>query len=263
MEQHIRSVMDQHFMQIANRYRELRTTHPEPVEFISKYYKNNQQIVAADVGCGSGRYDKLLFDYLGKGLFLYCLDSNELMLSNLRKYFRTHKIANFSARVSFAEELPLLNNQLDCVFTFNAIHHFNLPKFLDEANRVLKKEGLLFVYTRTRTQNSRNIWGMYFPMFNIKETRLYNTDEFKYKIEKFKSFELIHEEYFGYERESTIEHLSDLVISKHYSTFSLYNEEELSWSLQRFQENLKENYNDENKIFWTDENLMYVVKKIE
>ena len=45
--------------------------------------------------------------------------------------------------------------------------------------------------------------------------------------------------------------------------FSLYNKEELSWSLQRFQENLRENYNDENKIFWTDENLMYVVKKIE
>jgi ubiquinone/menaquinone biosynthesis C-methylase UbiE len=263
MEQHIRSVMEQHFIQIANRYRDLRTTDSEPVEFISKYYKNNQQIVAADVGCGDGRYYKLLFDYLGKRLFLYCLDSNEVMLASLRKYFRTYNILNSSTIVSPAEKIPLLNKQLDSIFTFNAVHHFNLFKFLDEANRVLKKEALLFVYTRTRPQNSRNIWGMYFPMFNRKESRLYNPDELKYKIGKFKSFELIHEEYFRYERESTIELLSDLVRSKHYSTFSLYNKEELSWSVQRFQENLRENYNDENKIFWTDENLMYVVRKIE
>ncbi len=250
-------------MQIANRYRELRTTDPEPVEFISNWYKNNQQIAAADVGCGDGRYDKLLFDYLGKRLFLYCLDSNEVMLSSLRKYFRTYNIVNFSTKVSPAEEIPLSNNQLDSVFTFNAVHHFNLHKFLDEANRVLKKEGLLFVYTRTRTQNSRNIWGMYFPMFNRKESRLYNPGEFKHKIERFKSFKLIHEESFEYERESTIELLSDLVRSKHYSTFSMYNKEELSWSLRKFQENLRENYNDENEIFWPDQNSMYVMMKTE
>jgi ubiquinone/menaquinone biosynthesis C-methylase UbiE len=257
------AVMEQHFTQIANRYKDLRTTDPEPVEFISNWYKNNQQIVAADVGCGDGRYDKLLFEYLGKRLFLYCLDSNEVMLASLRKYFRTYNILNSSTIVSPAEKIPLLNKQLDSIFTFNAVHHFNLFKFLDEANRVLKKEALLFVYTRTRPQNSRNIWGMYFPMFNRKESRLYNPDELKYKIGKFKSFELIHEEYLRYERESTIELLSDLVRSKHYSTFSLYNKEELSWSVQRFQENLRENYNDENKIFWTDENVMYVVRKIE
>ncbi|MCZ6685332.1 MAG: class I SAM-dependent methyltransferase [Candidatus Dadabacteria bacterium] len=104
--------MEQHFTQIANRFRDLRTTDPEPVEFISNWYKNNQQIVAAEVGCGDGRYDKLLFEYLGKRLFLYCLDSNEVMLASLRKYFKTYNILNSSTIVSPAEKIPLLNKQL-------------------------------------------------------------------------------------------------------------------------------------------------------
>ena len=165
--------MKQHFTNIANRYRDLRTTDPEPVKFISSWYKNNQKIVGADVGCGCGRYDKLLFDYFDRRLFLYCLDPNEIMLSNLKKYLKTYNFFNFTTKISPAEEINLPNNHLDCIFTFNAIHHFNLERFLNEANRVLRIGGLLFVYTRTRTQNSKNIWGMNFPMFNEKESRLY------------------------------------------------------------------------------------------
>ena len=44
------------------------------------------KIVAADVGCGAGRYDQLLFRFLGEKLFLLCADVNAEMLGELDTY---------------------------------------------------------------------------------------------------------------------------------------------------------------------------------
>lgn len=253
--------MRNHFTLIADKYRDLRTTDPEPVEFIYRSIKHIPNILAADVGCGDGRYDKLFFDYLGEKLYLYCIDVNEIMLSSLRKYFRKNGISNFSTKVSTAEDILLDSTVLDCVFSFNAIHHFNLIPFLDEVCRVLKKEGLLFIYSRTRTQNSRNIWGKYFPLFNQKEPRLFEPDEFLFYVEGVDDFQLIHEEVFSFERESSIDLLIDLVLNRHYSTFNLYTDEEYDRSLKRFKENLEQHYKNSNEITWTDENIMCVIRK--
>ena len=45
-----------------------------------------------------------------------------------------------------------------------------LIKFIHKAVEVIKKDGLIFIYTRTRSQNACNIWGQYFPFFCEKET---------------------------------------------------------------------------------------------
>ena len=50
-----------HFSRIAYKYRNLRTTDLEPVLFIKKELQNLTKIVAVDVGCGGGRYDKREF----------------------------------------------------------------------------------------------------------------------------------------------------------------------------------------------------------
>ncbi|MCH8191935.1 MAG: methyltransferase domain-containing protein, partial [Chloroflexi bacterium] len=60
-------------------------------------------------------------------------------------------------------ELPIRAETLDCVLTFNAIHDFPLPGFLQESHRVLKDGGYLFIYTRSRSQNQRTVWGRHFP----------------------------------------------------------------------------------------------------
>lgn len=253
---------ESHFTLIADKYRDLRTTDTEPVEFIYKSIKHIPNILAADVGCGDGRYGKLFFDYLGEKLYLHCLDENELMLLSLKKYFRENDIRNFNSMVSYAEEIPLEDNKLDCVFCFNAVHHFHLILFLYEIYRVLKKGGLLYVYTRTRTQNSRNIWGKYFPLFNKKESSLYELDEFEFYVDKSEHLELIHEEFYKYQRKSSIEDLIDLAFNIHYSTFNLYDAEEFDRSIQKYRENLEKIYNNLNEITWSDENIMYVIKKV-
>ena len=148
-----------HFLKIAEKYRDLRITDPEPIGYIDEQLKERSTIRAADVGCRAGRYDLKLLEHIGDKLSLYCVDSSEKMLEQLQAYLRRHGIQAFQAIEADARNLPINDTSLDCVFTFNAIHHFKAAQFLEEAFRVLRDDGHLFIYTRLRSQNigSRNL----------------------------------------------------------------------------------------------------------
>jgi len=151
-----------HFLRIAHRYKDLRTTDAEPILSIKKKLRKSNTIEAADVGCGVGRYVINLFHHLGERLRLTCIDYNRGMLNELTKNLRKHKIKNFKTINASAMALPFASNSLDAIFTFNAIHHFNPSDFIGEAARTLRDDGYLFIYTRLRSQNKKNIWGRFF-----------------------------------------------------------------------------------------------------
>ena len=69
-------------------------------------------------------------------------------------------------------DIPLEDHSLDCVFTFNAIHHFDLIQFVRNAVRLLKTNGNIFMYTRLRVRNAGNIWGQYFPLLPGKRNAI-------------------------------------------------------------------------------------------
>ena len=250
-----------HFSKIAHKYRDLRTTDVEPILFIKNKLQKYSKIAGADVGCGAGRYDLNLFQYLGKKSFLYCIDSNEEMLKHLKKFLIKHKIRNFKTVQSYAEKIPLKDNSLDCLFTFNAIHHFKILGFLKESSRLLKDSGYLFIYTRLRSQNRRNIWGKYFPLFNEKEARLYELNELKSLLRKNPSLKIESAEYFKYARLSSLDWLINQAQSYHYSTFYLYSKKEFEQSLERFKRNIRRKFKDLEKINWFDENVLLIVRK--
>ncbi|MEE8358576.1 MAG: class I SAM-dependent methyltransferase [Candidatus Hydrothermarchaeales archaeon] len=250
-----------HFTRVAQQYRDLRTTDPEPPLYIKKKLTGSKKIEAADVGCGDGRYNLELFKCLGDRLNLSCIDANPDMLKQLHSYLAYHKIENFQTKKAYAENLPIEESSLDCIFTFNAIHHFDLTGFLEEASRVLKDNGHLFVYTRLKNQNSRNIWGKHFPKFSQKETRLYEMKELNEQIEKAPDLKLQNLEQFKYRRISNIERLVQQAENHHYSTFSLYNREELKDSIEQFRQNIKQEFNGQKDISWFDENIMLVMRK--
>ncbi|MFQ5781293.1 MAG: class I SAM-dependent methyltransferase, partial [Nitrospiria bacterium] len=116
--------MDRHFSQVAEGYREIRTTDPEPIVFIGETLGDLNHVKAADVGCGAGRYDLLLFQHLNN-LQLTCIDLNETMLNQASDYLKNHGITNINTIRAGADEIPLENHSMDAIFTFNAIHHFN------------------------------------------------------------------------------------------------------------------------------------------
>jgi len=252
-----------HFSKIANRYRQLRTTDAEPIAFVAKELRELLHVEAADIGCGAGRYTLLLCKYLGNKLRLICVDANGNMLKALDTYLKEHGISNSVAINARAESLPLQIGTLDCVFTFNAVHHFNLLGFLQESARILRDGGYLLIYTRLQEQNHRNIWGRYFPEFSRKETRLYTYNSFVKRVARVPRLRLQSIEYFEYERVSTLEQLVERARTHHYSTFLLYSAEELERAIGGFRQNMRRHYKDVSRVRWLDENALFVIRKEE
>ena len=251
-----------HFSQIAHIYKDVRTTDLEPISFIKKKLQNLNKIEAADVGCGAGRYDIELFHHLGERLYLTCIDDNENMLNELTKNLQAHKIRNFKTIRVRARALPVAANSLDAMVSFNAIHHFILSDFIGEASRVLRDNGYLFIYTRLRSQNKRNIWGRFFPEFCEKEKRLYELGELKEMLAKIAILKLESIKYFKYKRMAKLEWLIIQATHHHYSTFDLYDEKEFEETLKGFRENITTHFKNPDNIIWNDENIMLVIRKI-
>lgn len=252
--------IDRHFSQIASFYKQIRKTDVEPILFIAEAFKGLPEVNAADIGCGDGRYDLLLFRHLNN-LHLTCIDINGSMLEQVSDYLTSNNITRFITIKANANDIPIEENSMDCILTFNAIHHFNFIQFIHKAGEVIKKDGLIFIYTRTRSQNACNIWGQYFPFFCEKETRLYELDEMKEWIRHVDSLILETEKTFTYKRNATLEQLTEKAKARHYSTFALYKECELEKAIETFQENIKRQFQDTKSIGWFDANILLVLRK--
>jgi len=250
------------YSSIAHIFRSLRVTDSEPVLYIKDNLGDFNKIIAADVGAGAGRYAKLFFEHFGNDkLFLSCFDTNEFMLKSLSDYLEDNNVSNFITKIATAEEMPINSGELDCIFSFNSIHHFNFYKFFKEAIRVLKDDGKIFIYSRTRKQNESSIWGKYFPLFSKKESRLFEPDEFEFKLGTIPGLELEETKIFSFDRDNTIKELVDRASSRHYSAFFLYEQDEFDYALSKFESNLKDNYSDTESVKWLDEKILYIIKK--
>ena len=175
---------------------EQRTMDIEPIIFIRNKLQEFSSLKGADIGCGCGRYTAELFRFLEDKLYLTCVDENEDMLKQLKINLLGKEVKNIETVRAPANNLHVESNSLDFIVTFNAVHHFDLLGFLNESARTLKDNRYLFVYTRLRSQNKRNIWGRYFPKFHEKETRLYKPEEFETVLERIKPLKLDSFKYF-------------------------------------------------------------------
>lgn len=252
--------MNNHFSSIASKYRSVRTLDIKPVLHIANQINGKSKIDMADIGCGDGRYSQEFLRQFGDKCYLHCIDYNENMLASLENYLTEQNFTNFCTRQGNANRLPLDNDSMDCIVTFNAIHHFDVPKFLSESLRSLKDDGHLFIYTRLRNQNYRSIWGEQFPLFAEIETRLYELDELKQYIQD-ADMRIHSTRVFGYNRTSNLRRLVTQAENNHYSTFALYGKETFQESLITFQKNIKDDFDDLEQIKWTDENILIEIRK--
>ena len=255
-------VMNDHFSRVANSYNDIRTTDLEPIVFIKGGLDGKRHVEAADIGCGAGRYCLKLLQHLDI-LHLTCIDVNESMLEQTADYLRAAGITNFKTIRSLAKDIPLADNSMDCIFSFNAIHHFDFVAFMEKAANVIRDGGIIFIYTRLRSQNTRNIWGRYFPFFLVKENRLYEPDELEEMIKPIESLSIECLKQFKYRRNASLSQLVHVARNGHYSTFSLYQNNEFEAALKGFQENITRHFSNPEKIEWFDENILLVVRKVE
>jgi ubiquinone/menaquinone biosynthesis C-methylase UbiE len=216
---------------------------------------------AADVGCGTGRYMVHLMRQLGGHLHVYFIDSSGAMLAELRTHLQALGVSGFDILHAKAEDMPLPDESLDCMLAFNAVHHFDLAGFLQEASRTLRPSGLLFIYTRFRDQNERGIWGRHFPGFAQKETRLYDARQVTEAIECADGLLVRELTRLSFRRAASRDTLLERAKNKHYSTFSLYEPGELERAIDGFEINLKNTYGSCEVVEWRDENVMITVAR--
>jgi len=256
------SGMEGHFAKVADVYRDMRTTDEAPILYIRDQLAELSAVSAADVGCGAGRYDLLLFRHLNS-LSLACVDISSEMLAQLTRYLEQNGIRGFETVNAGVEEMALADQSLDCVFTFNAIHHFDFPLFLSKAKHAIKKDGQVFIYTRTPEQNAGSILGRFFPGFSQKETRLYRQEQMEKWVGGAGGLKMIEAKTFRFPRASTLERLIEQVRNRHYSTFSLFGEVEFERACHTFEEAVLAEFDDPAKVSWHDENILLRIARAD
>ncbi len=208
-----------HFERVAAVYESLRTTDEAPVRTIGQFLPD-RPVTGLDIGCGTGRYTRLLRRLMPEGSLLAASDVSAAMLVQLKAGQHGHAPGVALLRAA-AEQLPLRAASLDLVTAFNCVHHFDLARFLAAVVRVLRPGGQLFIYTRTPQQNARTIWGRYFPGFTEHEQRLHSEATLRDAIRRAPGLTLAATQTFQHRRTSTAGRLRAQAEGRHYSTFSL------------------------------------------
>jgi SAM-dependent methyltransferase len=241
-----------HFEQVAAVYESLRTTDEAPVRRIRQLLPD-RPVTGLDVGCGTGRYSRLLRELLPVGSLLAASDLSAAMLAEMTAGNHGQALGVAPLR-STAEDLPLRTASLDLVTAFNCVHHFDLGRFLTAGARVLRPDGRLFLYTRTPRQNARTIWGRYFPGFTEHEQRLHSQAAFRDAVRRTAGLRVVAMQTFRHPRSSTAERLRAQAEGRHYSTFSLYSPDEWRSSIATFLARLPS-----PEVSWVDEHLLVVI----
>ena len=244
--------VDKHFERVAAVYESLRTTDEAPVRRIGQLLPH-RPVTGLDIGCGTGRYTRLLRGLLPDGSLLVASDVSAAMLAELMTGYHGHTPA-VAPLLSAAEALPFRTASLDLVTAFNCVHHFDLGRFLAAVARVLRPDGQLFIYTRTPKQNKRTIWGRYFPGFAEHEQRLHSKAALRDAVRRTDGLTTVETQTFKHPRSSTAERLRAQVLGHHYSTFSLYPPDELRTSTATFLASLPS-----PEVSWVDEHLLVVI----
>ena len=98
--------------------------------------------VVLDIASGSGYGTKMLAE---TAKYVYGVDVNEAAIQYARKNYSEK---NIEYLIGDGESIPLEDNSVDVVITFETIEHIkNYKKFLMEIERVLKPDGLAIVST--------------------------------------------------------------------------------------------------------------------
>jgi len=240
-----------HFERVAAVYESLRTTDEAPVRAIGQFLPD-RPVTGLDIGCGTGRYSRLLRGLLPDGSLLAASDVSASMVAELKAARDGHAPGVVPLRAA-AEKLPLRAASLDLVTAFNCVHHFDLGRFLAAVARVLRPDGQLFIFTRTPQQNARTIWGRYFPGFTEHEQRLHSETALRDAVRRTGGLTVVATQTFRHPRSSTAARLTAQAEGRHYSTFSLYTPEEFRASIATFLDRLPG-----PEASWVDEHLLVV-----
>ena len=149
-----KSLTLQRYSKLAQRYVES-STHAEGEDLEMLFDKANVQPnwVVLDVATGGGHTALRFAPYVKH---ITVSDFSEPMLTAAEAHLLSHGITNADYQYADAEELPFPDESYDLVTCRLAIHHFPQPhRFISEAHRVLKKQGVLLIQDHCAPEDSK------------------------------------------------------------------------------------------------------------
>jgi ubiquinone/menaquinone biosynthesis C-methylase UbiE len=257
-----------HFAGVARHYRALRDLDERSARWVGQILaalaRPGAQVRTLDVGAGTGRYTEAVIAEAEADHGLRCnavaYDGNwRMLVSSADAAGETE--AKLARVVGLAETLPFRDEAFDAVLSFNAVHHFDLNAFLVAAARVLRREGLLIVYTRSPEQNQRTVWGHLFPHFAERETRLFVEEELRRALASRTEFYSVTLEPVPWTMRTTAARLVEQATRRYYSTFSFYPPKEFRAALATFKARLAEAYPDPTSVVSQNDHLLLIARR--
>ena len=243
-----------HFERVAAVYESLRTTDGAPVRAIGQLLPG-RPVTGLDIGCGTGRYTRLLRGLLPDGSLLAAADVSAAMLAQLRAASRGHArrggpAAGGRRRAAVADRQPGPGHRVQLRSPLR-------PRPLPGRRRPgAAPGGQLFIYTRTPQQNARTIWGRYFPGFTEHEQRLHSQAAIRDAVRRTDGLTMAATQTFQHPRTSTAGRLGAQARGRHYSTFSFYTPQELRAAIATFLARLPS-----PQVSWVDEHLLVIAAR--
>lgn len=140
----------------------------EDLPYLKKFVKDGDKVL--DLGCGNGRLIELFrdkkIDYTGA-------DNSEKLIEIARKRYKDYTSENLSRQfvIGDALNLPFGDNTFDKIYSVAVFHHIPSKElrleFLEEAKRILKKEGLLILVVWNLWQRKTS-WRIFIKLTFLK-----------------------------------------------------------------------------------------------
>ena len=160
--------------------------------------------IVADIGCGTGILTKQLLD---ENINCIGIEPNIDMYNQAKKYLKNNNATLINAS---AENTLIEDKTIDLIVVAQALHWFNLDKFIYESKRILKEKGkIAIIYNNMDKGNPvvnefldihRKLCPNYKGGFNnLKNTYDYIYDKNNYEIYNFENNQsLTYEQFIGY-----------------------------------------------------------------
>lgn len=141
------------------------------IELIEKRLKNNNLDESfftgkrtLDVGCGTGRFS---FCMAGLGAEAYGIDPGQTSISQAQQLATSMKLNNTHFSVGNAYSLDFTDETFDFVVCNGVLHHLDeQDKALEEIYRVMKKDGLFWLYIEGSGGIYHDMWSLICRSFN-------------------------------------------------------------------------------------------------